>query len=97
MRPRECRGLRVAGASMQPTLERGDLIIVNRADNVLGDGMFALKFGNTLLFKTVICRGKNTSDLVWTNMALVQTSGHQSMVRFIEGARYASLERALPL
>jgi phage repressor protein C with HTH and peptisase S24 domain len=59
--------LRVAGASMQPTLERGDLIIVNRADNVLGDGIFALKFGETLLVKTVVCRGKDTFDLVSDN------------------------------
>lgn len=67
--PADVVALRVAGASMRPTLERGDLIIVNRADNVLGDGIFALKLGEALLVKTVVCRGKDTFDLVSDNPA----------------------------
>lgn len=57
-------------------------------DNVLGDGIFPLKFGGALLVKTVVCRGKDTFDLVSDNPAysnghvdLTKDGDHLSVVR----------------
>jgi len=36
---------------------------------LVGDGIFALKFGEALLVKTVVCRGKDAFDLVSDNPA----------------------------
>jgi hypothetical protein len=69
MRSRECPGLARCWCQHAADFGARDVIIVNRADNVLGDGIFALKFGETLLVKTVVCRGKDTFDLVSDNPA----------------------------
>ena len=71
----------------------GDLMAPRRhqilvPDNVLGDGIFPLKFGGALLVKTVVCRGKDTFDLVSDNPAysnghvdLTKDGDHLSVVR----------------
>jgi phage repressor protein C with HTH and peptisase S24 domain len=69
MRPRECRGLARCWCQHATDFGARRPHYRDRADNVLGDGIFALKLGETLLVKTVVCRGKDTFDLVSDNPA----------------------------
>lgn len=58
LNPSELYTLPTVGDSMEPTIHPGDFILCSRAENHrrLGDGIYVIRYGDTVLVKRLLCR-----------------------------------------
>ena len=61
--------IRVEGDSMEPLLNDGDEILVDRAPRAFRDGIHVVRLGDTLMVKRVASAGAGRVALLWQNFA----------------------------
>ena len=83
LEPASLSAIRVIGDSMEPLLREGDDLLVDCRPRAIRDGIYVVRFDNTLLVKRVAAQGHGLFSLLSQNLAYPPISARADDLDFV--------------